>query len=93
MLMPLPPLGTEDLEDGMRPTRARDVVAIAVISVAMLLVFNPQSLVDWTRRQQDERLIATVGPAATSWNDLMERLGPARAFKQLRQTVQRVLVE
>jgi len=40
------PLGKEDLEAGMRPTAARDFALIAVIAVAMLLVFNSRSLVD-----------------------------------------------
>ena len=87
------PLGTEDLEAGMRPTRARDFALIAVIAVAMLAVFNSRSLVDWTRQPQPGPGIAALETPAVAWHDLMERLGPAAAFEKLRQVVQHALIE
>jgi hypothetical protein len=87
------PLGTEDLEAGMRPTRASDFAVIAVIAVAMLAVFNARSLVDWTRQPQPGPVIAALEGPAVAWHDLMVRLGPAAAFERLRQAVQRSLVE
>jgi hypothetical protein len=87
------PLGKEDLEAGMRPTRARDFAVIAVIAVAMLLVFNSRSLVEWTRQPQPGPGIAALEQPAVAWHDWMIRLGPAAGFEKLRQVVQRSLVE
>jgi hypothetical protein len=87
------PLGKEDLEAGMRPTRARDFAIIAVIAVAMLLVFNSRSLVEWTRQPQPGPGIAALEQPAVAWHDWMVRLGPAAGFEKLRQAVQRSLVE
>jgi hypothetical protein len=89
----LQPLGKEDLEAGMRPTAARDFALIAVIAVAMLLVFNSRSLVDWTRQPQPGPGIAALEKPAVAWHDWMARLGPAAAFEKLRQAMQRILVE
>ena len=86
-------LGKEDLEAGMRPTAARDFALIAVIAVAMLLVFNSRSLVDWTRQPQPGPGIAALEKPAVAWHDWMVRLGPAAGFEKLRQAVQRALVE
>jgi hypothetical protein len=87
------PLGKEDLEAGMRPTAARDFAVIAVIAVAMLLVFNSRSLVEWTRQPQPGPGIAALEKPAAAWHDWMVRLGPASAFERLRQSVQRILVD
>jgi hypothetical protein len=89
----LQPLGKEDLEAGMRPTRARDFAIIAVIAVAMLLVFNARSLVEWTRQPQPGPGIAALEKPATAWHDWMVRLGPAAGFEKLRQAVQRAVAE
>jgi len=87
------PLGKEDLEAGMRSTRARDFAIIAVIAVAMLLVFNSRSLVEWTRQPQPGPGIAAFEQPTVAWHDWMVRLGTAAAFEKLRQAVQRSLVE
>ena len=87
------PLGKEDLEAGMRPTAARDFSIIAVIAVAMLLIFNSRSLVDWTRQPQPGPGIAALEQPAVAWHDWMVRLGPASTFERLRQSVQRILGE
>ncbi len=87
------PLGKEDLEAGMRPTRARDFAVIAVIAVAMLLIFNSRSLVEWTRQPQPGPGIAALEKPAAIWHDWMVRLGPAAGFEKLRQVVQRILVD
>jgi hypothetical protein len=86
-------LGTEDLETGMRSTRARDFAIIAIIGVAMLLVFNSRSLVEWTHQSQPGPGIAALERPAVTWHDWMIRLGSASAFEKLRQVVQRGLVE
>ena len=87
------PLGKEDLEAGMRPTRAREFAHVAVIAVVMLLVFNSRSLVEWTRQPQPGPAIATLEKPAAAWHDWMARLGPAADFEALRQAVQRHLAD
>jgi len=89
----LQPLGKEDLEAGMRPTAARGFALIAGITVAMLLVFNSRSLVEWTRRPQPGPGIAALEKPAVAWHDWMVRLGPAAGFEKIRRAVQRSLVE
>jgi hypothetical protein len=86
-------LGTEDLEAGMRPTSAREFAIIAIIAVAMLLIFNSRSLVEWTRQPQPGPGIAALEKPAVAWHDWMTRLGPAAGFEKLRQAVQRSLVD
>ena len=87
------PLGNEDLEAGMQPTAARDFAIIAVIAVAMLLIFNSRSLVEWTRQPQPGPGIAALEKPAVGWHDWMVQLGPAAALEELRQAVQRRLVQ
>jgi hypothetical protein len=87
------PLGKEDLEAGIRPTKARDFAVIAGIVVAMLLVSNSRSLVEWTRQPQPGPGIAALEAPAVAWHDWMIRLGPARQFEKLRQIIQRHLAE
>ena len=84
-------LGTEDLEAGMRPSAASGFAIIAIIAVAMLLVFNSRSLVDWTRQPQPGPGIAALEKPAVAWHDWMVRLGPAAVFEKVRQAVQRAL--
>jgi hypothetical protein len=87
------PLGTDDLEAGMRPTSARGFAVIAIIAVAMLLVFNSRSLVDWTRQPQPGPGIAAFEKPVVAWHDWMVRLGPAAWFERVREVVQRNLVD
>ncbi len=93
MLDPYRKVGTEDLEAGMLPSRASSFATIAVIAVALLAIFNARSLVEWTRQPQPGPGIAAFEKPAVAWHDWMVRLGPAAGFEELRQAVQRSLVE
>ncbi|HTR88037.1 MAG TPA: hypothetical protein VMI56_26375 [Reyranella sp.] len=84
-------LGTEDLEAGMRPSRASSFALIAVISVAMLAVFNSRALVEWTHQPQPGPVIAALEPPAVIWHGWMVRLGTATAFEKLRDRVRPLL--
>jgi hypothetical protein len=90
--MPMAPpdseLGTEELEQGLRPGRAIDFAKIAIVTVAMLLVFNSGALLDWTRQPQPGPVIAALEGPAQRWHDTMVRLGTAGLFKRLRTLVQ-----
>lgn len=79
-------LGTEELERGLRPAPALDFAKIAIVTVAMLLVFNSGALLDWTRQANPGPVViaALEGPAQR-WHDAMVRLGTARLFKRLKE--------
>jgi hypothetical protein len=85
------PLGTEDLEAGMRPSKAFDVVTIATILVVVLMLVNPRALVEWTRQPQPGPLIAALERPAVAWHGWMTALGPAAWFDDLRQRVQKAI--
>jgi hypothetical protein len=84
-------LGTEDLEAGMRPSRAWSFAMIAAISVAMLALFNSRALVDWTHQPQPGPVIASLERPAAAWHGWMVRLGTATAFEKLRDRVRPLL--
>ena len=60
-------VGTDDLEAGMLPSRARSFLVIAVIAVGLLAVFNARSLVDWARQPQPGPGIAALEKPAAAW--------------------------
>ena len=76
-------LGTEELEQGLRPARALDFAKIAVVTVALLLVFNSQALLDWTRQSRPGPVIAALEGPAQRWHATMVRLGTAALFERL----------
>lgn len=74
------PEGTEELEKGLLPQPAITFVPIAAIAVTMLLVFNSQALLDWTRQPQPGPVIARLEGPATTWHGWMTRIGAAPLF-------------
>lgn len=86
-----PQFGTEDLEAGMRASRAVDSITIASIALAILMVFNSQTLVAWTRQPQPGPGIAALERSAVIWDSWMQWLGAAPAMKALRRDVQSMI--
>ncbi|MEZ5852490.1 MAG: hypothetical protein R3D68_17800 [Hyphomicrobiaceae bacterium] len=80
-------LGTEELEHGMRPGRARDAALIIVIVVAMLALFNSGGLVRWAERLPSSDASFWINERALQWDDAMRRLGPATLFEQIRERI------
>ena len=78
-------LGTVELESGMHPGRAADVLRIGLIAVAMLLVFNAGGLAKWAQNLPSSATNAWLADLAGAWHDLMQRLGPAEFFDWLRE--------
>jgi hypothetical protein len=76
-------LGTEELEQGLRPAAVLDFAKIAVTAVTLLLVFNSVALVDWTRQSRPGPVIAALEAPALRWHAAMERLGTAGLFERL----------
>ena len=79
--------GTIELEADMRPQRLRVLPPIIAIALAILLVFNSQGLAKWSRDLPPSNFNLHVADAAAWWHDLMTKLGPARAFEVLRNTI------
>jgi hypothetical protein len=78
-------LGTEELEQGLLPSPALDFVKIALVAVAMLLVFNSAALLDWTRQANPGPVIAALEGPAQRWHEAMVRLGTAGLFRRLKE--------
>lgn len=78
-------LGTEELEAGMRPSRARDVVTIGLIAVTMLALFNSAALVSWTQQLPSTATNAWLAERAGAWHSLMQRLGTAQLFARVKE--------
>ena len=75
--MPAPtdkPLGTRDLEKGMRPSRASDFRTIALNAVILLLLFNSEGLVQWAQRLPSSNVNVWLAGIAADWNELMQNL-------------------
>lgn len=82
-----PELGTEELEKGMRPGRARDVGRIGLIAVALLLVINSGGLAKWTESLPSTASNAWIAERAFDWHELMKKLGPAVVFERIRDAI------
>jgi len=66
-------LGREDMEEGMRSSSVGAFSVVAVLATTVLLTFNSQSLVDWTRQPQAGPGIEMLEGPAVVWNELMKR--------------------
>jgi len=78
-------LGTEEMERGLRPAAALDFAKIAIVTMALLLVFNSTALLDWTRQSRPGPVIAALEGPAQRWHATMVRLGTAVLFERLRE--------
>jgi hypothetical protein len=78
-------VGTEELEKGLVPAPAADFVKIAIVTSALLLVFNSAALLEWTRQPRPGPVIALLEGPARHWHDAMVWVGAASIFKRLRE--------
>jgi hypothetical protein len=78
-------LGTEELEQGLRPAAALDFAKIVIVTAALLLVFNSAALLDWTRQARPGPVIAALEGPAQRWHETMVQFGTAGLFKHLRE--------
>ena len=86
MQQPLPQpqdLGTQDLEKGMRPSRAFDFRTIAVNAVLILLLFNSVGLMRWTQTLPSDALNIWLAERAADWDRLMH-VSPAEVFERVK---------
>ncbi len=79
--------GTIELETDMRPQRLWVLPQIAGIALALLLVFNSQGLVKWSKDLPSSTFNERVAAGAAWWHELMTTLGPAKAFAALHEAI------
>lgn len=79
--------GTIELEAGMRPQRLWVLPKVAGIALALLLVFNSQGLVKWSKDLPSSAFNEKIAIGAVWWHDAMTALGPARAFAALHNAI------
>lgn len=84
-------LGTEDMEKDMLPSSVRAFYLVAVLAAAILLIFNSQSLVDWTRQPQAGPGIDLLERPAVAWNDLMMRAGTQEYLLDAKRLAKKLL--
>jgi hypothetical protein len=87
------PLGTQDLEAGLRPSRAREFAVIAAIAVSIMFVFNSGGLVRWTQRLPSSETSLWIATRAYEWHELMQRIGTAQPMESLRAFCRRYTPE
>lgn len=80
-----PARGTEELEKGMTPGRARDALKVGLIAVAVLLAFNSGGLAKWTQSLPSNAFYVGIAETASDWDQAMRRVGPAELFEALRE--------
>lgn len=80
-----PPIGTQELERGLRAGRAGDALKIGVAAVALLLIFNSGGLARWTQALPSSTTNAWIAERANDWHRLMVRLGPGAVFEEVRE--------
>jgi hypothetical protein len=79
------PVGTEELETGMRAGYAREFAVIFLIVSLILLTCNSGGLARWTETLPSSAASAWVAEQAARWHQLMLEVGPARMFEDLRK--------
>lgn len=77
-------IGTRDLENGMRASRAAAFATILVNVVLVLAVFNSPGLVGWTQRLPSSPASAWLAERAADW-DRMMHVAPAEVLETLRK--------
>jgi hypothetical protein len=81
-------IGTHDLEKGMRTSPAATFATIATIAIAILLIFDSADLENWTRHLPHSTISSWLTDRASGWHRLMQRLGPATLFDDVRRKFQ-----
>ena len=75
-------VGTEEMEAGMYPSKAKVFAYIAAIAVTMLMLFNSIALVEWTRQPRAGSIIASLQAPAADLHRWMVSLGTATLFEE-----------
>jgi hypothetical protein len=79
--------GTQDLEKGLRASRASAFATIAVNALLLRLVFNAGGLVRWAQQLPSGPVAAWVAERAADWDRLM-RVPPPEMFEHVKKRLQ-----
>jgi hypothetical protein len=85
--MPVPidePLGTRDLEKGMRPSPASTFRTITMNALILLLLFNSAGLVQWAQKLPSNAVNAWLSERAADWDRIMH-VPPADMFESIKK--------
>jgi hypothetical protein len=77
-------LGSQDLEKGLRPSRASAFATVAVNAILLLAVFNSGGLVRWTQQLPSSPVAAWVAERAADWDRLMH-VPPPEIFQYVKK--------
>ena len=77
-------IGTEELERGLRPSRAAAFATIACNAVLVLLIFNSAGLVKWAQGLPSHPVSIWVAERAADWGRAMQT-SPAEMYEAVRQ--------
>jgi hypothetical protein len=80
-------VGTQDLEKGLRPSRASAFAIIAVNALILLLVVNSGGLVRWAQQLPSGPMAAWVAERAADWDRLM-RVPLPEMFEYVKKRLQ-----
>lgn len=79
-------VGTQDLEKGLRASRASAFATIACNAILVLLVFNSAGLLRWTQQLPSHPASIWVAERAADWHRLMQ-VSPAEMYEAIRQRI------
>lgn len=83
---PISMIGTEELEKGLRASRASAFATIACNAALVLLVFNGAGLERWAQMLPSHPVSIWVAERAADWHKLMQ-VSPAEMYESIRQRI------
>lgn len=79
-------IGTEELEQGLRASRASAFATIACNAILVLLIFNAAGLVRWAQLLPSHPASIWVAERAADWHKVMQ-VSPADMYESIRQRI------
>ena len=77
-----------DPTEGAKAERLGRLWPAAIAGTLLLALFDAQGLEKWANRLPESPVTNALIAAGQEWHDLMDRLGPARAFDAARKAFQ-----
>lgn len=82
-----PIVGTEDLEQGIVATPLYRLPVLLALSIAGLLLFNSQGLLDWCQRLPSTPRNEWIAGRAADWHEAMQAAGLTRPMATARNWI------
>lgn len=83
------PLGTLDLEKGLRSGSIGEVLQVIVVAAFVLLLANGAGLALWTQALPSGSATAAMSDLAAEWHQYTRVLGPARVYDAVKTEVRK----